>query len=124
MTAPYGSLSPIRSGNVFTSRTIALTAQPTAQPWSPSAKATTQMQRYNELIERLVCYLMQEGYNFMEAKDEVLTIGRLDPHTTVRDFDQLDPMTDREALLGFKAYNAIVRLQRRYAELINKYVQG
>jgi hypothetical protein len=60
----------------------------------------------------------------MEAKDEVLTIDRLDPHTTVRDFDQLDPMTDRQALLGFKAHNAIVRLQRRYTELINKYVQG
>lgn len=33
-------------------------------------------------------------------------------------------MTDRQALLGFKAHNAIVRLQRRYTELINKYVQG
>lgn len=125
MTAPSFSPSPVKARSAFSSATaIAPSAKPTTQPWSPSAKAAAQMQRYNELIERLVRCLMQEGYNFIEAKDQVLTVGRLDPRTTVRDLGHTDPTTDREALLGFKAYNAIGRLQRQYAELINKYSQG
>jgi hypothetical protein len=91
--------------------------------WSSSAKAAVQMQRYNELIERLVRYLMQEGRNYVEAYDEVLAVSRFDPRTTPRDFGPMEPNADREALLGFKAYNAIGRLQRHYAELLNKYTQ-
>lgn len=121
MTAPYFSPSPVKVRNGFSSPSIAPSTRPSAQRWSPSAKAAAQMQHYNELIERLVRYLMQEGRNFIEAHDEVLAVGRLDPRTTVCDFNQLDPTTDSEALLGFKAYNAIGRLQRQYAELINKY---
>lgn len=124
MTAPYFNSSPVNARHAFSSATIAPSAQPASQRWSASAKAAAQMQYYNEFIHRLVRYLMREGYNFVEAYDEVLAAGRLDPRTTVRDLGQMDPMTDREALLGFKAYNAIGRLQRKYAELINKYSQG
>lgn len=124
MTAPYFSPSSVKARNAFTSTTIAPSVRSTAQRWSSSAKAVVQMQHYNDLIERLVRYLMQEGCNFIEAKDQVLAVGRLDPRTTVHHLGQTDPMTDRESLLGFKAHNAIGRLQRQYAELINKYSQG
>lgn len=78
------------------------------------------MQRYNELFGHIVRILLQEGCSFAEACDQVLTTGRLNPRATVEDFDQLEPYTDGEALLGFKAYNATNRLQRQYADRLQE----
>jgi hypothetical protein len=88
--------------------------------WSASAKAEALMERYNELFGRIVRILLGEGYSFAEACDQVLSTGRLDPQTTVDDFDQIGEEIDREGLLGFKAYNAINRLQRQYADKLQE----
>jgi hypothetical protein len=123
MPLPDSPQAPLQSRSVSdnAARSSSRAATCATLRWSASAKAAAQMQRYNELIERLVRYLMREGQNFIEAYDEVLTVGRLDPKTSVYDFAHLEPTSDREALLGFKAHNAIARLQRHYAELINQY---
>lgn len=93
---------------------------PDPLPWSSSAKAAALMRRYNALLEYLVCILMQDGYSSTEAYDEVLAVARLDPRATVQDFSSIDPFTDCEALLGFKAHNAIARLKRKYADKITE----
>jgi len=80
------------------------------------------MQRYKELFGYLVRDLIREGHNFTEACNEVLAAGRLNPRITVDDLGQLEPYTDGEALLGFKAYNAINRLKRQYAERLQEKI--
>jgi len=66
---------------------------------------------------------MKEGLTFIEAYEKVLAVGRLDPYTTPHHFVQIDPSSDRETLLEFKAYNASCRLQRQFSRLLSKYTR-
>ena len=76
------------------------------------------MLTYKKLIETIVPFLMQEGFSFIEAYDQVLLVGRLNPFTTVSQLPSTHPTVDREALLEFKAFNACSRLRRRYSKVL------
>jgi hypothetical protein len=73
---------------------------------------------YKKLIETIVPYLMREGFSFVEAYDQVLMVGRLNPFITASQLPQTNPTVDREALLEFKAFNACSRLRRRYSRVL------
>jgi hypothetical protein len=79
------------------------------------------MQTYKDLIDTIVRCLIKEGFTFIEAYEEVLSVGRLDPRTTIHHLAHNNPSSDRESLLEFKAYNASCRLQRKYAMVLKKY---
>ncbi len=79
------------------------------------------MQTYRALLDTVARCLMKEGLTFIEAHEKVLIVGRLDPYTTPYHFAQIDPSSDPEALLEFKAYNASCRLQRQFSQLLSKY---
>jgi hypothetical protein len=79
---------------------------------------TNQMQVYKKLVEAIVRYLMREGFTFIEAYDQVLAIGRLNPHLTASQMAFNNPSIDRESFLEFKAYNASTRLKRRFSKIL------
>jgi pyruvate/2-oxoacid:ferredoxin oxidoreductase beta subunit len=111
-------------GSRFTSTPEAVPEPPQtsmglAQKHYPKGKArVTQMQLYKRLIELIVQYLMKEGFTFIEAYEQVLAIGRLNPHTTASQIRLNNPSIDRESFLEFKAYNASIRLKRRYGKVL------
>ena len=88
-------------------------SQPQAEQPIPS-----QMFLYKKLIETIVQHLMKEGLGFIEAYDEVLLVGRLNPFITAKQLPNTNPTMDRKALLEFKAHNAILRLQHHYDRLL------
>lgn len=85
---------------------------------SKQPSSTNQMQVYKRLVEVLVQYLMQEGFTFIEAYEQVLAVGRLNPLTTTRQIALNNPSIDQESFLEFKAYNACTRLKRRYNKVL------
>ena len=90
---------------------------PRSQPHVGKAPLS-QMDSYKHLIEAIVRYLMKEGFTFIEAYEQVLAVGRLNPLTTVNQLTLANPIIDPEAFLEFKARNAITRLMYRYSKVI------
>lgn len=88
-------------------------SRPSTRKTGPSCLLT-----YKKLIETIVPYLMREGFSFVEAYDQVLMVGRLNPFITASQLPQTNPTVDREALLEFKAFNACSRLRRRYSRVL------
>ncbi len=78
----------------------------------------SQMYTYKKMVETIVRYLMKEGFTFIEAYEQVLVVGRLNPLTTANQLILTNPTVDPETFLEFKAHNAVTRLKRRYAKVI------
>ncbi|WP_421657867.1 hypothetical protein [Leptothermofonsia sp. ETS-13] len=109
--------------NRFTSTLEAVpeshTSMGLTQKHYPKGKAkAAQMQLYKRLVELIVQYLVREGFTFIEAYEQVLAIGRLNPHTTASQIRLNNPSIDPESFLEFKAYNASIRLKRRYSKVV------
>lgn len=85
---------------------------------SKRSTAISQMLTYKHLVEVIVQYLMKEGFTFIEAYEQVLAVGRLNPLTTARQLALNNPSIDQESFLEFKAYNACTRLKRRYNKVL------
>ncbi len=99
------------------SRSVVAPSKQVARP--TTHQSTDHLQNYKEMVEAIARSLMKQGLTFIEAYEEVLAIGRLDPQITVQQVGQGNPSSDRVALLEFKAYNAVCRLRNKYSDLLN-----
>jgi hypothetical protein len=90
-----------------------------AQTCSPAeTKNLNYIQFYQKLIEVVVRQLIREGLTFIEAYDQVLAVGRLNPSISANQLSLNNPSVDQKSFLEFKAYNACIRLKRRYTRIL------
>lgn len=85
---------------------------------SAKTKNLNYIEVYQKLIEVVVRQLIREGLTFIEAYDQVLAVGRLNPSISANQLSLNNPSVDQKSFLKFKAYNASIRLKRKYTRIL------